>query len=175
VSKLLDDSLISCLDTTQIDTCTVTEEGIGISVLDYWNLRLTGRAPRCVGDMISMTRLDLIGNRLSGSLPSELVKLTALQDLLLQGNTFSGTMPHFIANMTSLVRLDLFNVRFLPGSIPSTWGDQLSNLKTLTLGGYSGFSGTIPPALSQLQLQTLNVLESGLSGIVPSWLGEMSA
>ena len=80
--------------------------------------------PDSLGNLTSLTELDLTGNRLT-ILPDSLGKLTALSLLKLYGNQLA-TLPDSLGNLTSLTEIDLDDNQLttLPGS--------LGNLTVLT-------------------------------------------
>ena len=65
----------------------------------------TGAVPAEIGQLTSLTRLDLRDNRLT-SLPAEIGQLTSLEQLYLYGNELTS-VPAEIGQLTSLTRLSL--------------------------------------------------------------------
>ena len=90
----------------------------------------TGAVPAEIGQLTSLTRLDLRDNRLT-SLPAEIGQLTSLEQLYLYGNELTS-VPAEIGQLTSLRCLDLAYNRLT--SVPAEIG-QLSSLTNLILGG----------------------------------------
>ncbi len=135
---------------------------------NYGN-RLKGTIPTELGQLTSLTSLDLNNNRLTGTIPTELGKLISLEKLDFRGNErMSGSIPTELGQLTSLTSLDLC-VNDLTGTIPTELG-QLTSLTYLAL--YSNdLTGTIPSQLVQLlSLEKLALLENQLTGTIPSEL-----
>ena len=133
---------------------------------------LTGPIPPELGQLTSLTRLDLDANRLSGPVPPELGQLASLEWLDLGDNLLSGPIPSELGRLSNLTGLDLWD-NSLSGPIPAEFG-QLASLITLNLGGNS-LSGPIPAEFGQLaSLVTLNLGGNSLSGSIPAELGQLS-
>ena len=94
-----------------------------------------------------VTSLNLGGNRLKGLLPIELFHLTSLRGLSLEGNLLSGPIPTELGRLANLTHLYLFDNQ-LTGSIPPELG-QLANLIHLCLNG-NVLTGSVPPELARL-------------------------
>ncbi|XP_058111858.1 receptor-like protein 33 [Magnolia sinica] len=106
-------------------------------ILSYTGL--SGKLPDSLGNLKFLTELDLSNCNLSGSLPSSLLNLTKLQSLHLSFNKLSGP-------------------------IPSSYGNELLNLKVISLGN-NLLNGTIPSSLLSLpSLQMLVLRGNQLSG-----------
>ena len=96
---------------------------------------LTGTIPTELGNLTSLTFLDLSRNSLTGSIPSELGDLESLTILDLGLNSLSGTIPTEFGNLSNLTYLSL-SYNSLSGAIPSEVTD-LPNLET------TGFAGNL--------------------------------
>ena len=96
---------------------------------------LTGTIPTELGNLTSLTFLDLSRNSLTGSIPSELGDLKSLTILDLGLNSLSGTIPTKFGNLSNLTYLSL-SYNSLSGAIPSVVTD-LPNLET------TGFAGNL--------------------------------
>ena len=141
--------------------------------LDLDANRLSGPVPPELGQLASLEWLDLGDNLLSGPIPSELGRLSELTGLDLWDNSLSGPIPPEFGQLASLITLNLGD-NSLSGSIPAEFG-QLSTLEYLQLGGNS-LSGAIPPGLGRLSnLEALYVWNNNLSGPIPPELGQLSS
>jgi Leucine-rich repeat (LRR) protein len=121
--------------------------------------------------------LDITNNTLLGTLP-EFDGLSKAQELKMGTNFFTGEIPESIGQLKKLQVLDL-SVNFLRGEIPRAVSD-LESLVVLKLGDnanqrpFSGFSGTLPPALSKLKkLARLEVYSNRFTGELPPEWGSL--
>ncbi len=142
--------------------------------------RLTGNIPTQLGSLTALTNLSLYNNRLSGSIPSELGSLTALTNLSLGRNSLSGSIPSELGSLTSLTSLNFSRNQFT-GAIPTQLG-SLTNLTWLDLSN-NQLTGNIPAELGNLtkllRLDLGNDSEStggnSISGEIPTTLGKLTS
>ncbi|MDE2752100.1 MAG: Ig-like domain-containing protein [Gemmatimonadota bacterium] len=133
---------------------------------------LTGPLPPELGNLGSLTVLELGSNALSGSIPPQLGDLVNLRRLDLGRNALSGRIPPQLGNLASLGNLRLDN-NDLTGSIPPELG-TLAQLTSLQLGNNS-LGGQIPPELGTLaNLRNLRLMFNNLTGAIPPELGDLS-
>ena len=111
--------------------------------------RLTS-LPKSLGNLTSLTKLDLSGNRLT-SLPKSLGNLTSLTKLDLSGNRLTS-LPKSLGNLTSLTKLDLSGNRLT--SLPKSLGN-LTSLTELDLSG--NLLTTAPQQLADLEADGLKL------------------
>ncbi|CAL4948893.1 unnamed protein product [Urochloa decumbens] len=111
-----------------------------LSYLDISQNMLIGSVPCGIGNMRSLSILDLSKNMLGGSLPSGIGNMRSLSYLDLSQNMLVGSVPSGIGNMTNLISLGLNN-NMLSGEVPDDIG-SLSNLTDLSLGS-NNFSGIL--------------------------------
>jgi len=78
---------------------------------------LSGSLPASLGNLSSLTSVDLEQNFLTGALPSSVGSLAALRSLNLVSNALSGTLPAQFASLAALTSLYLANSG-LCGSVP---------------------------------------------------------
>ena len=119
-----------------------------ITLLNCYNIGLSGGIPESIGDLTELTQLGLTNNNLTGEIPESIGNLTNLTQLNLANNTLSGSVPDTIGNLNSLTYLILSNNEF-SGSIPNSIG-ELSVLHTL-LADSNSFSGSIPSGLCNIE------------------------
>jgi len=101
----------------------------------------TGTIPLSIGDLQTLTALDVSSNSLTGSIPSTISYLTKLSSLLLHDNKLTGSLStSFGSSLTSLTVLHLQDNQ-LAGTIPLNL--LTGNILDLSLGGNS-LSGTFP-------------------------------
>ncbi len=133
-----------------------------LTILQLQNNQLSGNIPPELGNLVNLNNLTLFGNRLSGNIPAKLGNLSNLEDFYLSSNQLSGNIPPELGNLTSLICLRIENNQ-LSENIPSELGN-LSNLKMLILAG-NQLSGKIPYKLADLDsLEYINVSNNNLSG-----------
>ncbi|KAK8648293.1 hypothetical protein V6N13_129051 [Hibiscus sabdariffa] len=156
--------------------------------------RLTGRIPKELGNISTLTSLTTEFNQLSGPLPQELgnlpaierllfssnnftgevpetfAKLTTLKDFRISDNSFTGKIPSFIQNWTKLQKL-VIEASGLMGPIPSGIGD-LEKLTDLRISDLSGTEATFPPLSSMKKMKTLILRSCNLIGKLPDYLGD---
>ncbi len=139
--------------------------------LRLWENNLQGPIPPELGNLSSVTYLDLTDSALEGPIPPELGNLSSLTQLRLEGNKLSGPIPPELGSLVNLTTLTLFN-NALTGPIPPELG-SLANLEILSLGG-NALEGPIPPELGNLSSLTELWLDgTKLSGPIPPELGNL--
>ena len=145
---------------------------VSLTVLDIANNQLSGPIPPQLGNLANLTRLSLFRNELSGQIPSQLGNLANLKTLSVSVNQLSGPIPSQLGNLANLTRLYLFRNE-LSGPIPPQLGN-LASVESLVL--YSNqLTGPIPSQLGNLaSLQTLDLRGNQLSGPIPSQLGNLA-
>mmetsp|Transcript_21305 Transcript_21305/g.26365 ORF Transcript_21305/g.26365 Transcript_21305/m.26365 type:complete len:574 (-) Transcript_21305:222-1943(-) len=169
--------------------CDETDEETvtGISLGSY---RLIGTIPSMLGKLVSLQVIDLSQNLLEGTIPPEIAALPHLEELSLNQNDLSGYVPLFASRM--LTDLDLSSNE-LYGSLPPDIGERHELMETLDLGdnnmhgkipesiglmknlisltlSNNHFSGTIPAALADTDLQYLYLNYNWLVGGIPAEL-----
>ena len=165
-----------------------------LTLLFLDNIKITGKIPTGIGNLINLERLDMWNNKLSGNIPSEIGNLQKLQILTLNTNKFSGNIPSSLGNLTSVMNLYLYE-NHLQGSIPLSLNrcqdliilnvnnNNLSGLITSQVIGLSfskilldlssnKFTGVIPMEIGNLiNLEKLDISENMLFGKIPESLG----
>ncbi|WMV53345.1 hypothetical protein MTR67_046730 [Solanum verrucosum] len=80
---------------------------------------ITGKIPEALGNLTSLTMLDLEKNSLSGEIPAALGNLKKLQFLFLSQNNLSGTIPESLSGLPNLINLQLA-LNDLTGKVPDS-------------------------------------------------------
>ncbi|XP_019196187.1 PREDICTED: receptor kinase-like protein Xa21 [Ipomoea nil] len=165
---------------------------------------LVGRLPTGMGYALKdLEAFFLLDNFLSGVIPYSISNCSKLTVLSIAGNEFSGTLPTFLGNLRRLERLYLGANNFtnnaasrelsiinalarctylrevnlddnpLHAILPASIGNLSSSLDYLSIAG-SGLKGIIPNQLGNLSnLIYLNLESNTLTGIIPPMLGRV--
>ncbi|RVW25305.1 putative LRR receptor-like serine/threonine-protein kinase RFK1 [Vitis vinifera] len=99
--------------------------------------RLSGEIPKELGNITSLTYLNLEANQFSGIVPPVLGDLINLKTLILSSNQFFGNLPTTLAGLRSLTDFRI-NDNNLSGPIP----EFIQNWKQLTRMRISDINGT---------------------------------
>ncbi|PON87534.1 Serine/threonine protein kinase [Trema orientale] len=92
--------------------------------------------------------------------------------LALDSTNMSGVVPPTAFNVSTLTMISLFGNKF-HGSLPSTFGLWVPNLKFLYLGSNS-FSGRIPKSISNAsKLTEIDLTDNHFSGFIPNTLSAL--
>ncbi|KAB2595749.1 receptor-like protein 12 [Pyrus ussuriensis x Pyrus communis] len=171
--------------------------------LDLFANQLVGSIPHLLGNLSSLAILDLSGNQIEGGIPQSFSKLCNLQELDLSNNTLSGQLSWLLQilmsacpDQNSLETLNL-EMNALQGVVSESHFSNLSRLTYLGLSSNSlalSFNSSwVPPFQLEvihlgsckmgphfpIWLQTqknyrfLDISNTGISDILPSWLWEM--
>ncbi|XP_057974029.1 receptor protein-tyrosine kinase CEPR1 [Malania oleifera] len=134
--------------------------------------KLSGRIPPSIGNMTSLTNLQLSGNYLPGQIPKEIGLLKNLKMLELYYNRLAGGIPEELGNLTELTDLDV-SVNHLIGRMPESIC-RLPKLRVLQLYNNS-LTGEIPAVLgNSTSLALLSLYGNNLAGEIPQNFGESS-
>ncbi len=167
--------------------------------------RFTGSVPPEIGNLVTLRSLHLFGNELGGAVPSSLLGLARLASFRFEDNDglcipgtsafedwlpdTQDTSPESFCNASDAeVLAALFEVadgtewyrsdRWLRGHALAEWHgvvtDSLGRVKTLDLSG-NGLTGRLPSELGELELLTsLRIDDNALSGPLPMSLARLS-
>ena len=106
-----------------------------------------------------------LGHGLAGPIPAELGNVTSLTSLNLGINDLSGPIPAELGNLTSLTSLNL-GINDLSGPIPAELGN-LANVRDLILRS-NELTDTIPTELGNLaNMERLYLWSNDLEGVIP--------
>ncbi|KAL7218610.1 hypothetical protein ACSBR2_011806 [Camellia fascicularis] len=119
-----------------------------LSSLDLLGCNFSGMLPASLGSVTKLTYLDLSSNQFWGRILVSLGNLLQLTDLYLADMKISGEISQSLANLTQLSSL-FINSNELVGQIPS-WLMNLTKLTLLDLS-YNQLHGMIPRLISQLK------------------------
>uniref|UniRef100_A0A0D9Y1R3 Protein kinase domain-containing protein n=1 Tax=Leersia perrieri TaxID=77586 RepID=A0A0D9Y1R3_9ORYZ len=145
-------------------------KNLRILILSTTSMR--GGIPAWIGNVTSLTDLELSGNLLTGEIPATIARLHNLQLLELYYNNLTGVVPDELGNLTMLTDIDLSENR-LTGVIPESIC-ALPRLRVLQM--YTNkLTGVIPAVLgNSTQLRILSVYRNQLTGELPGDLGRYS-
>ncbi|XP_041014296.1 receptor kinase-like protein Xa21 [Juglans microcarpa x Juglans regia] len=135
------------------------------------NGKVGGNIPQDIGNLSSLTVLDLGFNELTGTIPTTIGNLRQLQGLYLRNNNLQGTIPYGLCQLESMVDLYLDDNN-LYGPIPSCLGN-LTSLRKLSLGS-NNLTSTIPTTLWSLSYMLhVNMSSNSLRGSISSDVGNL--
>ncbi|WVZ67376.1 hypothetical protein U9M48_016463 [Paspalum notatum var. saurae] len=137
-----------------------------LSSIDLSSNAFDGHLPDTIGQLGSLVYLSAAGNRLSGDVPAWLGRLAAAQHLDLSDNAFTGSLPDTLGQLKALKYLSLSRNQ-LSGPVPESMLSGCTKLAELHLRGNS-LSGSIPGALFDVGIETLDVSSNALLGVLPS-------
>uniref|UniRef100_A0A0E0CFT7 non-specific serine/threonine protein kinase n=1 Tax=Oryza meridionalis TaxID=40149 RepID=A0A0E0CFT7_9ORYZ len=197
IAELSQDGGIAMLWQNGTDCCvwegiTCNEDGAVIEV-HLASKGLEGQISPSLGELTSLSRLNLSYNSLSGGLPAELMSSGSivildvsfnrlngdlqelnpsvsdqpLQVLNISSNRFTGEFPSITwEKMRNLVAINASNNSFT-GHIPSSFCSSSTSFAVLDLG-YNQFSGNIPPGIGKCSaLRLLKADDNNIKGSLP--------
>ena len=127
-------------------------------------------------DAGEVTELNFLNNGLVGEIPAEIGNLAMLEKLEWSQNTLSGPIPAEVGNLAAL-RFFFASDNQFEGNIPVSF-EMLSDLTHLELGNNPSMSGTLPLALTAVQLTNFSFDNTGLCEDVnpafQSWLATIA-
>ncbi|XP_059075041.1 LRR receptor-like serine/threonine-protein kinase EFR [Cryptomeria japonica] len=137
----------------------------GLSYLLLPYNEIAGSIPDEIGNLTSITALDLRANLFSDTIPSSLSALPILERLCLDNNNLHGVIPESFGQAK---RLGLLSIccNTLSGKIPDTLG-SLPQLRQIYLHD-NQLSGEIPASLARCQnLELLDLSYNKFTGKIP--------
>ena len=158
-----------------------------LSNLTYMGLgtnRLSGGIPSELGRLRSLTGLSLSDNRLSGEIPPELGDLSNLSSIYLADNQLTGCIPEGLQGVDNNDFAALGLPLCASGSVSTdrealvalyhatngrNWTNNRNWLSNAPLGQWYGLTTDFSGRVTELDLH-----ENGLSGQIPSVLGNLS-
>ncbi|TVU21838.1 hypothetical protein EJB05_31506, partial [Eragrostis curvula] len=150
-----------------------------ILVLGFYSNYFTGPIPASLSNLTTLHTLDLSNNSLSGYVPRTLGRLHALGYLDLDTNRLEANDNEgwkfltSLSNCTQLNFLDFSSNAAFTGQLPSSIANLSTNLQTLSFAD-TGISGSIPSAIGNLvSLQILRGQNTFISGVIPESIGKL--
>ena len=135
-----------------------------MSIISFSNGGLHGSLPSELGDMTSLTFLQIATHALTGSIPDSYQKLD-LSVINLNQNLITGTVPQKIMSTYQNMFAAIFAENLLEGPLPPM------NRESAMLFAYFGqnfFEGSIPPSyMQQHDMQLLSLEDNNLTGTIP--------
>ncbi|KZV54214.1 hypothetical protein F511_36782 [Dorcoceras hygrometricum] len=128
-----------------------------------------GQLPSKFGNLTNLEELWLSDCNLVGSIPESFSRLHRLKNIDLASNKLTGSLPNFIFELKRLVQLELYSNHFL-GPLPTGWSN-LTGLRRFD-ASMNKFTGMIPADLCELPLESLNLFENNLEGMIPAKISE---
>lgn len=143
-----------------------------LSLLDLSSASINGTIPDSLGNLNNVTGLVLADNNLTGPIPSSLGNLVRLTTLDLSSNGLSGRVPTTLQNANNLTILDLSRNRLDGPIFPSVV--RLRLLRKLLLAE-NLFNSSITQEIRDLSsLVTLDLSSNVFSGPCPSEVGSLT-
>ncbi|XP_020547211.1 probable LRR receptor-like serine/threonine-protein kinase RFK1 [Sesamum indicum] len=142
-----------------------------ITSLTYLNLegnQLSGAVHADIGRLINLKTLILSSNQLTGQLPSSFADLINLSDFRINDNNLSGRIPDFIQNWKQLTKLEMF-ASGLEGPIPLNIS-LLNMLTDLRISDLKGPAQEFPVLRSTPGLVTLILRNCKITGEIPAYV-----
>ena len=136
-----------------------------IKELLFSNTNFSGPVPSSISNLISLKKLGIAATDFhQEQLPTSIGELKSLTSLQVSGAGIVGEIPSWVANLTYLETLQFSNCG-LSGQVPSFIGN-LKNLITLKLYACN-FSGQVPPHIFNLtQLGIINFHSNSFIGTI---------
>ncbi|KAK3429890.1 hypothetical protein EUGRSUZ_E01380 [Eucalyptus grandis] len=144
--------------------------GRSLVTLDLSNNSLSGTISSCVGNIDSLSILNLGKNKFEGMIPQAYLKGCKLNIIDLTENQLQGSIPRSLANCIMLEYLNLAHNQILDG-FPS-WLSKLTKLKVVILKS-NKFHGPIEAYPSKFNFSNMHIIDlsyNSFSGEIPSKL-----
>ncbi|XP_074308007.1 putative LRR receptor-like serine/threonine-protein kinase RFK1 isoform X2 [Silene latifolia] len=145
-----------------------------ITTLTYLNLEangFTGTVPDELGKLVNLESLILSSNKLTGMLPVTLARLKNLTDFRINDNNFRGVIPSFIQSWKQLKRLEM-HASGLVGPIPSVLS-LLDKVTELRISDISGSTQGFPDLSNMASLDTIVLRNCNISGEIPAYIWKL--
>ncbi|KAJ4826815.1 hypothetical protein Tsubulata_016035, partial [Turnera subulata] len=167
-ASLVSLSLINCSIQGEFPSGILQLPKLEVLYLDQ-NMDLTGHLPE-FHSSLPLRELSLVETNFSGELQTSIGNLKSLTYLDLSLCNFSGQIPSSLGNLPQLVFLSLSQNSFSVPNISSLeWISKLHKLTHLDLS-YLGIPGEIPSSFANLtKLSHLDLSRNQLTGPVPTW------
>ncbi|XP_038680905.1 receptor-like protein 7 [Tripterygium wilfordii] len=135
--------------------------------------KFSGGLPPSIGNLHSLTTLNIAQCKFWGQIPSSLGNLSNITVLILGENNFFGQIPSSFANLTQLTTFSILgNDNFSCG--PLSWLEKQTEFTKLGLENCN-ISGEIPHFLKNFtRLNVLQLTSNRLRGQIPHWLTNLT-
>lgn len=121
-----------------------------------------------IGNLTGLETLWLSRCNLVGSIPDSFGELSRLVDLDVSDNRLTGSIPSMIFRLKSVVQIELYNNSF-SGGLPVAGWSNLTSFRRFD-ACYNGLTGPVPDELCRLPLESLNLCDNQLEGLLPDSL-----
>mmetsp|Transcript_15755 Transcript_15755/g.15904 ORF Transcript_15755/g.15904 Transcript_15755/m.15904 type:complete len:1792 (-) Transcript_15755:114-5489(-) len=144
---------------------------LSLTYLDLSSNSISGTFPDISADLFRLVLLDLSNNRMTGQIPPEAGRFNGLKRLSLNGNQFSGRLPFELGDLAQLTGMFLQNNQIV-GPIPPGFSN-LEFLQTLYIGN-NFITSAIPNQISSLRyLKDFNAEGNNLGSEIPTAICEL--
>ncbi|PIN03790.1 Serine/threonine protein kinase [Handroanthus impetiginosus] len=123
-----------------------------------------GELPPELGNLTNLEYMWLADCNIVGSIPDSFGGLRRLKNLDLSNNGLTGRIPSVLSQLKSIVQVELYNNSFT-GTLALSWSN-LTNLRRFD-ASMNSLIGPIPEELCELPLESLNLFENKLEGLIP--------
>ncbi|XP_038696816.1 receptor-like protein 7 [Tripterygium wilfordii] len=147
--------------------------GSPLKFLMLHRTNFSGELPPSIGNLHSLTGLDIVRCNFGGPIPSSLGNLSKITVLELGENNFFGEIPSSLANLTKLTSFSISgNRNFSCGSL--SWLEKQTEFIQLGLQDCN-ITGEIPHFLKNFtRLNRLQLWSNRLRGQIPHWLTNLT-
>ncbi|RLM80027.1 putative receptor-like protein kinase [Panicum miliaceum] len=141
--------------------------------------RFTGAVPPSIANLSSLEVFEVSKNKFHGVVPPVLAGLQHLRWFDIDGNEFEANDEkewEFLTSLTNCSRLELLSIAWnrFTGKLPSSLANMSTSLQQLRMFG-NGMSGAIPSGLGNLiSLEMINIGQNLLSGVIPESIGALT-
>ena len=135
------------------------------------NKQFGGTLPAEIGQMSSLSKLNIAQTAIEGTIPETLVNCTDFSCLMAYDTSLTGPIPEIWDQFDHLMIIQLYSNSGLDCPLPTTFGLIKTDQKSLSLQLHgSNFTGNIPESYANLPAvcKQLRLQENRLKGVVPA-------
>ncbi|PRP89557.1 hypothetical protein PROFUN_00821 [Planoprotostelium fungivorum] len=145
-----------------------------ISEIDLGNTGLTGTIPASLGNAPNVAILALPSNNLQGTLPNIFGNWSKLNTINVQSNQLEGVVPTALFQGSQITTIKLSFNKF-SGTIPVSLGsDSTNNIQTFMLSN-NNFTGLFPAQPNMYALSVLDISNNSFTGNQWGWMVTLNA